>query len=613
MVIYPSSSGYLAVELVPSQEILNRDATVGLYDLVGTDSLEQLYRNFVSVLKTKFKFDHSILYRLDEFSRLEPLAESLFDGVARGLAPLGSGRALSPEAQSTLWERPVGLLSSSEIESAQIFMTPGEATPLNVSALRTIDSAFQEFHSDGVSRSGAVSAIEMNGKLWGVVVLLRGGERALSHADRVGLSSLTKLFPILYRNIVDRRQSEELVENFTVDDAVSPFARAFRLSTCGMTLCSLTGQVLTANPSICEILGLSGERLIGDNFLKFVHPDEQFAYARYCRKLLNGDDCKSDYTVRLVSLDGSIVRVQLNMAVSRDPSGEPQYVVTQYTNLTELLEAKERQSKIQNDLMRLQRLESLGTFAGGIAHDFNNMLASLYGYLELLEIETQQDDCRDLLMRALEACRAGQDMVESLLSFTRRKTWQVSESSLLSVMREAYDVTSRHCPDWLSFELVVPPADMTLRCDPTQVSQMLQNLVYNACQAAAEHKKIEAKVELRLESLELAESRELSSQENEVSFFSNYFLAAGSYAVFQVSDNGPGITEDTLEHIFEPFFSTKDPGKGTGLGLSVVFGIVERHSGTISVISKPGRGTRFRVYLPSSSVWAEQQLSEARE
>ena len=157
------------------------------------------------------------------------------------------------------------------------------------------------------------------------------------------------------------------------------------------------------------------------------------------------------------------------------------------------------------------------------------------------------------------------------------------------------------------------PSDYIGSALGTQVSQMLQNLVYNACQAAAEHKKIEAKVELRLESLELAESRELSSQENEVSFFSNYFLAAGSYAVFQVSDNGPGITEDTLEHIFEPFFSTKDPGKGTGLGLSVVFGIVERHSGTISVISKPGRGTRFRVYLPSSSVWAEQQLSEARE
>ena len=130
---------------------------------------------------------------------------------------------------------------------------------------------------------------------------------------------------------------------------------------------------------------------------------------------------------------------------------------------------------------------------------------------------------------------------------------------------------------------------------------MLQNLVYNAYQAAADHKRIEAEVQLRLFGLELAEARELNPQENEVSFFSNYLLAAGSYAVFQVSDNGPGLTEDILEHIFEPFFSTKDPGKGTGLGLSVVFGIVERHNGTISVISKPGQGTRFSVYLPFPS------------
>ncbi|HIB69458.1 MAG TPA: PAS domain S-box protein [Phycisphaerales bacterium] len=601
VVIYPSSRGFLAVELVRSQDPLDRDATSGLYQLTTTQSLEELYRNFVSMLKERFKFEHSILLRVDEFGRLEPLAESLRDGVARGLAPLSGGRSLSSEVLDALLERPVGLLSFPTQSAARLCMSPPDFAPLNLCALRTVESAFQEFDLDGKIRSGAVSAIEINGKLWGVVVLLRSGEGVLGHTDRVGLSSLTKLFPILYRNIIDLRLSKEVGDGYSVEDAGSPFARAFRLSTCGMTLCSLNGQVMTANPSICEILGLNPDRLIGDNFLRFVHPDEQFAYARYCRKLLNGESCKSEYTVRLVSLDGSIVRVQMNMAVSRDASGEPQYFVTQYTNLTELLEAKERQSQIQNNLMRLQRLESLGTFAGGIAHDFNNMLASLYGYLELLELETAQDGCQDLLVRALEACRSGQEMVESLLSFTRQKTWQVSESSLLSVLHEVYDLSSRQFPDWLKFELDAPSQDITLSCDPTQLSQMLQNLVYNAYQAAADYKRIEAEVQLRLFGLELAEARELNPQENEVSFFSNYLLAAGSYAVFQVSDNGPGLTEDILEHIFEPFFSTKDPGKGTGLGLSVVFGIVERHNGTISVISKPGQGTRFSVYLPFPS------------
>ena len=263
--------------------------------------------------------------------------------------------------------------------------------------------------------------------------------------------------------------------------------------------------------------------------------------------------------------------------------------------------------------MRLQRLESLATFAGGIAHDFNNMLASLYGYLELMEIEMEQESCVDLLRRALQACHSGQEMVESLLSFTRQKTWQVSEASLSAVCKEVHDVTARRCPAGVEVKLLTPPEDMILRCDPTQVSQMLQNLVYNACEAAYEFMRVGAEVELSLESLELTEARELSSDEDEVSFFSNYFLAPGRYAVLQVSDNGPGITEDILEHIFEPFFSTKDPGKGTGLGLSVVFGIVERHSGTISVISKPGKGTRFRIILPSSSGWAERTSSEAKE
>ncbi|MDR3629177.1 MAG: PAS domain S-box protein [Desulfocapsaceae bacterium] len=246
---------------------------------------------------------------------------------------------------------------------------------------------------------------------------------------------------------------------------------------------------------------------------------------------------------------------------------------------TENLEAQLRQS---------QKLEAIGTLAGGIAHDFNNILSPIIGYTEMvLDDMPESWKSRADLEQVLAGAHRAKELVKQILTFSRvGQEAEMTGMDVSIIVQEALKLLRASLPSTIEIRQNLENAVAVV--DPTQIHQVLINLCMNAAYAM-EDKGI-LNISLTKESLDKSDLKQLPA------VFSA--LKPGWYLKISVSDTGHGMDKDTLDRIFEPYFTTKEIGKGTGLGLSVVHGIVKRHGGEISVRSQPGKGSLFAVYLP---------------
>ena len=249
-------------------------------------------------------------------------------------------------------------------------------------------------------------------------------------------------------------------------------------------------------------------------------------------------------------------------------------------HLSVLRDVTERR-QLERDLWRAQRLESVGRLAGGVAHDFNNLLTAIRGYAQLLL--SRVDDGSVEQHHAAEIDRAADRaaaLTAQLLAFGRRQMLQPRPAELNRLVENAETMLSRLAGDVeLTFEL--DPGVHLVRIDPAQIEQVLVNLVSNAADATATG----GRVVVRTANAEVVSLDDLPD---------------GRYAVLSVHDTGTGIDASALEHLFEPFFTTKPVGQGTGLGLATAYGIAKQSGGTIVVVSTPGAGSTFEVYLPAT-------------
>ena len=269
--------------------------------------------------------------------------------------------------------------------------------------------------------------------------------------------------------------------------------------------------------------------------------------------------------------------------VCKLPTGE---VVAIYDDLTKIKQEELERAKLESQLMQNQKLEALGTLAGGIAHDFNNILSAIMGYAEL----AQQDlppgsEATEEVEQVLVASERARNLVRQILSFARRDQEPRSPMELTPVIKESFKLLRATVPATVEMNLRQPLAAEQVDADPVQMHQLIMNLCTNAVQAMEDEGGV---LELSLDPVKL-------DQESAESYAD---LDSGSYLRLSVSDTGPGMTPQVRQRIFEPFYTTKDPGRGTGMGLAVVHGIVQNHGGGITVYSEPGQGTTFHVYLP---------------
>jgi two-component system cell cycle sensor histidine kinase/response regulator CckA len=230
-------------------------------------------------------------------------------------------------------------------------------------------------------------------------------------------------------------------------------------------------------------------------------------------------------------------------------------------------------------------MEAVGRLAGGIAHDFNNLLTIIKGYTELALMRTKGlPELRSDIERIEDASERAAGLVRQLLAFSRRQVMQPKVLDLNGIVVGLDKLLRRLMDEDIEMVTVANEAVGAIKADPGQIEQVIMNLVVNARDAMPDGGRLT--VETSNAELDSIYARDHAS------------VKPGRYVMLAVSDTGVGMSADTVAHIFEPFYTTKESGRGTGLGLSTVYGIVKQSGGYIWVYSELNHGTTFKVYLP---------------
>ena len=247
---------------------------------------------------------------------------------------------------------------------------------------------------------------------------------------------------------------------------------------------------------------------------------------------------------------------------------------------------------LESQLLQAQKMESIGRLAGGVAHDFNNMLSVILGHAELaLHTLDAQHPLATSLQHIRDAAQRSADLTQQLLAFARRQTVTPKVLDLNQTLAGMLRMLKRLIGEDIDLAWLPGEDPGLVKMDPSQVDQILVNLLVNARDAIGETGKV--------------------TIETGMAVFDQAFCARhagsieGDYVLLAVSDDGCGMDAETLAHLFEPFYTTKKTGKGTGLGLATVYGIVRQNNGFINVYSEPGQGTTFKIYLPRHTAKAE--------
>lgn len=314
--------------------------------------------------------------------------------------------------------------------------------------------------------------------------------------------------------------------------------------------------------------------------------------AAYCQALTEFLRGARDCATRMEISLSSGARHSLEVRVSREaaPDDDWSRVIISLMDFTE-------RRRLEEQLLQSQKMEAIGNLAGGVAHDFNNLLTVMIGYLELATNNLPPE--HPILPQLLEVRKAGEqasELTRQLLAFSRKQILQPRPLNLNEAVRGAEKMLRRLIGEHIELISTLDPDVGTVSADPTQIHQVLLNLAVNARDAMPRG----GKLEFRTANVFLdGKDRRLPDPS-----------LAGPYVQLSVTDTGTGMDECTRARVFEPFFTTKDVGHGTGLGLSTVYGIVRQSGGQIEVLSEPGQGTTFHIYLPRIDAAAAGQERE---
>ena len=254
-----------------------------------------------------------------------------------------------------------------------------------------------------------------------------------------------------------------------------------------------------------------------------------------------------------------------------------------------LIERKREEAereKLQAQLTQSQKMEAIGTLAGGISHDFNNLLQVINGYIQLLLMDRDRNDREYSKLKSIQ--KAGEraaHLVQQLLFFSRKAETKHLPIDLNHEVEQVRQILERTIPKMIDIDVHVDSGLWIINGDNVQMEQILLNLAKNAADAMPDG----GKLTIGTKNIRLEEPYEKTHRG----------VCPGYYVLLTISDTGHGMDKETVEHIFEPFYTTKDIGKGTGLGLASVYGIVKSHRGHIMCYSEIGMGTTFKIYLPA--------------
>jgi PAS domain S-box-containing protein len=350
-------------------------------------------------------------------------------------------------------------------------------------------------------------------------------------------------------------------------------------------------RVVSWNPAAERIFGYSRAEAIGQHG-SFTVPAQFHEHVDRVWEDLLAQRGGARSTNDNITKDGRTISCEWYNTPLVDDSGRVLGVASLVQDVTERVVLEDR-------LRQSQKMEAVGRLAGGVAHDFNNLLTVILGYTQLL-IDGLPAGSR--LAEGTGQIKSAADraagITRQLLAFSRKQVRSPRLIDLNNVMLNLDTMLRRLIGEDIEV-LTVPAVDLgTARADPGQIEQVLMNLALNARDAMPNG----GKLTLETSNIQLDDAYAREHQPVE----------PGRYVMLAVSDTGIGMSAETLAHIFEPFYTTKEPGKGTGLGLSTVYGVVKASGGYIWVYSELGQGTTFKIYLPRVDQVAQPLTAESR-
>jgi two-component system, cell cycle sensor histidine kinase and response regulator CckA len=265
-------------------------------------------------------------------------------------------------------------------------------------------------------------------------------------------------------------------------------------------------------------------------------------------------------------------------------------VLAAVRDVTEQHAAIEEYDRLEAQLRQAQKMEAIGTLAGGIAHDMNNVLGAIMSLASVMRVESDSDDPhqRDV-EEILVSCKQGRDLTQNLLGFARKGRYERKRLSINRIVDDVTDVLQRTITEKISIKTELARELRLVEGDPNQFTGVLTNVCLNAVDAMQPRAVGEATLTVSTDLCELSAAQRRLHPE----------LAPGPYVRLRVRDTGVGMSEETLERAFEPFFSTKARGRGTGLGLAMVYGTVVNHGGLVQLTSEEDAGTTMTICLPA--------------
>ncbi len=388
-----------------------------------------------------------------------------------------------------------------------------------------------------------------------------------------------------------RRSQQEL------EDSRDRYSRLYDFAPVGYFTMDQDGLILQVNLTGAEMLVADRRSLIGKPLSVFIvseDRDTSFLHRRQVLKTRNKDTCE----LRILGKDGAVFYARLESAVSQNDNGDFNQIRTILTDITERNKAEEKIKllnetleqriaertaelvKANEEIAKMQRLESVGILAGGIAHDFNNYLQGILSNIAMAKIYVDPSNKGYASLRESEkAVIRAKNLTQQLLTFSKGGEPIKKVASASELIKESVNFALSGSN--IRCELYLPDDLWSIEVDKGQMNQVFSNLLINADHAMSTG----GTINIKAENVNIKVKDSLP-------------LQAGRYVKIAIGDQGIGIPEEYLQKIFDPYFTTKQ--EGSGLGLSIIYSIIRKHGGYISVESRIGVGTTFHVYLPAS-------------
>ncbi|MBW4505401.1 MAG: response regulator [Scytonematopsis contorta HA4267-MV1] len=388
-------------------------------------------------------------------------------------------------------------------------------------------------------------------------------------ADYLEKSQLTA--PLLERSIryaIERKQTQQ---------KISEQAALLDVATDAIFVQDLNSQILFWNKSAERLYGFTSEEALNRQAQELWQEKSPSSLQQALKSLVRNGAWEGELQQKTKL--GKDITVESRWTLVHQFDKKAQTILVVNTDITE-------RKQLESQFLRAQRLESIGTLASGIAHDLNNVLAPILMTAQLLESQLKDERSQRLLPILISNAKRGANLVKQVLSFTRGVEGNRTLFQVKHLVLEIKQIIKETFPKNIELNVKIPQNLWTISGDATQLHQVLMNLCVNARDAMPNG----GTLSIFTENMMIDESYAKMHID----------AKAGTYIVVTVSDTGVGISEEILDRIYEPFFTTKEIGKGTGLGLSTVLGIIKSHGGFINVYSGPGKGSKFQVYLPAT-------------